>query len=599
MAEKSVFEQIKKQNGERFAKAIRGYDNGIFDIPGIVDIVKYAGHEAEPIMDYLESLKEIKIEETGVYQDPLTLLDAAGYDAYYVTNLEEQNRIQKYYADGEKLCTFHDPHRFENYHIINAVRKDVDQIRREDFRGREKREDEYGTSVLSIQILKEGGFISIKNRYNHTVNNPDNTFFSNPDLIIPGLANSLRHHFNTDFSSQKSQLPHNYTLVNDQIVHIHCEKDNIYFGSNFYVKDGVIHQLKDHEIMLDSHIFDMRTKTLSYPGAGPSDTKTEEDTEFKKAFLKEIEGHKVILKKDKDGQHLFIRKEGEKDPAKDVEILTVKDGAITALNLPTTTEIGNAFLCDNKALTSFTAPHLTSIGDNCIGSNRIKSLNLPALKTIGDYSFEGTDGLESLELPALTRIGHDCFSDIDAESLSLPALTEMGDFCFEFAPELKTLNLPALKKMEVGCLKNVGAKSISLPSLTTMGGGCLDGAKALEVISLPVLTDMGKGCLAFSTSLKSFYAPLLEEKPDYLLNRLSFLKQTILWMKRRQPPKGLPIAETGISAALRTVESERSTSPKGISAQLGPTANGGQNQQQPEQNTSFFKRLRDWFLPQK
>ena len=57
MAEKSVFERIKKQNGERFAKAIRSYDNGIFDIPGIVDIVKYAGREAEPIMNYLESLK--------------------------------------------------------------------------------------------------------------------------------------------------------------------------------------------------------------------------------------------------------------------------------------------------------------------------------------------------------------------------------------------------------------------------------------------------------------------------------------------------------------------------------------------------------------
>ena len=50
MVEKSVFERIKKQNGERFAKAIRAYDNGIFDIPDIVDIVKYAGREAEPIM---------------------------------------------------------------------------------------------------------------------------------------------------------------------------------------------------------------------------------------------------------------------------------------------------------------------------------------------------------------------------------------------------------------------------------------------------------------------------------------------------------------------------------------------------------------------
>lgn len=38
MAEKSIFDQIKKQNSESFAKAIRTYDNGIFDIPNIVDI---------------------------------------------------------------------------------------------------------------------------------------------------------------------------------------------------------------------------------------------------------------------------------------------------------------------------------------------------------------------------------------------------------------------------------------------------------------------------------------------------------------------------------------------------------------------------------
>ena len=47
----TAFDLIKKQNGEAFAKAVRSYDNGIFDIPGIVDIVKYAGRESEPIMD--------------------------------------------------------------------------------------------------------------------------------------------------------------------------------------------------------------------------------------------------------------------------------------------------------------------------------------------------------------------------------------------------------------------------------------------------------------------------------------------------------------------------------------------------------------------
>ncbi len=57
----SMYEIIKKQNGERFAKAIRNYDNGIFDIPNIDKIVRYAGRDAEPIMQYLISLKDVKI----------------------------------------------------------------------------------------------------------------------------------------------------------------------------------------------------------------------------------------------------------------------------------------------------------------------------------------------------------------------------------------------------------------------------------------------------------------------------------------------------------------------------------------------------------
>ena len=54
---KTMFDIIKKQNGETFAKAIRNYDNGIFDIPNLDKIVKYAGRQAEPIMTYLVSLK--------------------------------------------------------------------------------------------------------------------------------------------------------------------------------------------------------------------------------------------------------------------------------------------------------------------------------------------------------------------------------------------------------------------------------------------------------------------------------------------------------------------------------------------------------------
>ena len=70
--------------------------------------------------------------------------------------------------------------------------KDVDKIKR----GKPpQRDDEYGTSVISIQVFKEGGFISIKNRYNHTVQNCDNTLNSNPDNIILGLSDAIKHHF--------------------------------------------------------------------------------------------------------------------------------------------------------------------------------------------------------------------------------------------------------------------------------------------------------------------------------------------------------------------------------------------------------------------
>ena len=521
MAKKSVYEQIKKQNGEHFAQAIQNYDNGIFDVPGIVDIVRFAGREAEPIMEYLESLKKIRIEETGVYQDPLTLLDLAGYNAYYVTNLEEQNRIKHYYAsawdlmklgvessspNGERLCTFNDPDRFKKFHIVNAVRKDVDKFRREDFVGKEERDKDYGISVLSIQILKTGGSISIKNRYNHTVENPDDTLGSNPDNIIPGLASALRHHFQTDFSSQAVPLPEGYTFLNGQIIRYNYEKDNIYFGPDFYVKEGQVHHLKPHEIMLDTYIFDLRTKKLTYPASG---FRTEEDKAFKKAFLREIKGHKIIFKKDKTGQHLFIRKKNEKDPAKDIEILTVKNGCITVLNLPTTKKIGNYFLSSTK-IESFNAPNLVKMGDNCfVRANSLGSLNIPALRTTGNSCFRLTNALKSLDAPALIQLENDCFQATESlKVLNLPNLKEMGEYCFHHSEYLEKINLPNIVRMGSSCFFTVPSlKSLDLQALTYLGNHCFREAPSLESLNLPQVKKLGSNNFAYTKSLNLVSLP--------------------------------------------------------------------------------------------
>ena len=50
--------------------------------------------------------------------------------------------------------------------------------------------------MISIQIDKVNNYVSIKNRYNHTVENPDCTFNNNLDNIIPGLIKSFENKLN-------------------------------------------------------------------------------------------------------------------------------------------------------------------------------------------------------------------------------------------------------------------------------------------------------------------------------------------------------------------------------------------------------------------
>ena len=317
---KSMFDIIKKQNGETFAKAIRNYDNGIFDIPNLDKIVKYAGREAEPIMNYLVSLKNIQIEEMSVHRDPIELLDKAGYKAWYVNNEEEQNAIAGYFRDkrsvehgmtagnkrtdmGECICTIHTnwaygAKRFNDYYIINAVKKEAfgdDKLAEDQWHikplNNPEREDKYGTSVISIQVLKKGGFISIKNRYNHTVDNPDNTFNSNPDNIIRGLSDAIKHKFNVDFSCKKVGLVGKYTLVNNQIFKYVDEFNNIYFGEDAYVKDGNIIQIdKNKELLIPNLgvIIDLQKGTLNIIASYELD-------DFLDTISKNIKGKKIKI----------------------------------------------------------------------------------------------------------------------------------------------------------------------------------------------------------------------------------------------------------------------------------------------------------------
>lgn len=528
MIQKTIFDKIKKQNGEAFAKAIRSYDNGIFDVPNIVNIVRYAGREAEPIMNYLVSLKNIQIKEQNTHLSPFELLDKAGYDAYLADTLEGQNAIQKYFDSDEELCTFYDPTRFQKYYIVNAVRKDVDQIKRVDFPN-PQREDRYGTSVLSIQILKTGGFISIKNRYNHTVDCPDNTLSSNPDNIIQGLAGALKNYFNVDFSSQKTELSNGFVLVDDQIIRYHMEINNVYIGTDCYVENGEIVPLdKDKEIVMEKFIFNTKTHKLR--------NLLRIDDGFARAFSKEIENKKVQITKNKDGSHQIF--------AAGEPIVTILNGEITKLNLPTVTKLGDNFLFKNTKLIELNAPKVEHISDYFLNDAKLlQRLSFPSLQTVGsrflfsntilskfeapllhsvqaDFLYEN-QGLTQLELPSLQIVGRDFLrSNIGLTSFKAPRLM-MTEACFlENNQSLSRLELPALFKAGYCFLRsNRILNSLYAPSLQEVGHDFLFFNACLQELELPMLMETGENFLRCNTSLKKLYVPnLMQRNAGFLLS---------------------------------------------------------------------------------
>ncbi len=395
-----VFKQIKKQNGEKFAQYLRSYHNGIFEIKNVVELLKYAGHDvdaAKDIAPYLKALQQASLKKESSKEelslDPIELLDKAGYNAFYVKSLEDQNKIEHYYASaedleklgckanraaGEKLCTFRDPVRYKTHYIIHAVKKDVDNIRRADFVGKEKREDLYGTSVISIQIPiprnanDRNSSISIKNRYNHTVQSCDNTFQSNPDNIIPGLTLALQNKFNVTFGHLKD-LPKEYRLVDGHLISFNFEENDIFFGDAFYVKNGEIKELnRDYEIMLSGFILNIKNNTISNPAnLAPS---------LHVALEEEIKGKKLQISADK--------KNGFRTLTADNEIIArFRDGMFLSLRLPTTEKLLGDLSATHSQfedLRSFDAPNLVEVGDN-FHNGIFGTLNFPKLKKVGKF----------------------------------------------------------------------------------------------------------------------------------------------------------------------------------------------------------------------
>lgn len=242
---------IRKKYGEKMYHFCRESFPTLLEEPGkLSKLLSDNFHESHSLFDdivangkesefknFIYSLVDVENNnELGMTKTPEELMSEAGYVLVECYNEEDIQKFRKYYAPGEELCTFKGG-RLNSCRVFFAVKKNVLDIKREDFK-KPKREDEYGTSVISIQFTKdETNTLSIKNRYNHTVVNPDATFSNNLDNIIPGLTESFeRYKGIIQMYKIKNFEIKGYVMANDGKYY----KYNYEINNVYYCPDNII-----------------------------------------------------------------------------------------------------------------------------------------------------------------------------------------------------------------------------------------------------------------------------------------------------------------------------------------------------------------------
>ena len=258
MALSNELKKIKKTYGENFMKLCRSLFPTLLEQEGrlyrilatsfstncktLYEDITQAELENE-LKNYIYSKVNIEEREKKIVieKTPYELLEEAGYELTECLTEEEIQKFRKYYALGEELCTFRG-NRLNRCVVFWAVKNGVENIKREEFE-KPKREDEYGTSVMSIQFNREGiCTVSIKNRYNSTVNNSDATYGNDLDMIAPGLTKGFATLLEKEYglrlnnaNIEQLEIP-GYIVANDAKYY----KYNMEINGDYYCPGNII-----------------------------------------------------------------------------------------------------------------------------------------------------------------------------------------------------------------------------------------------------------------------------------------------------------------------------------------------------------------------
>ena len=493
---------IKKKYGEEMMHLCRDLFPTLLEKEGLLpSLLLHSFHESHSLAQDIIS-EQLEYEfKSYIYQQvdvhdiennkitiidktPEELLTDAGYQLYECHTEEDIQMFKKYYAPGEELCTFQGG-RLHRCHVFFVVKDNVDEIKREDFI-KPSREDAYGTSVMSIQFTKDFSHtLSIKNRYNHRVNNPDSTFANNLDNIIPGLTDSFDKYYgmHQQFTCDNFELP-GYVKANDgKYYKYNCEIGNVYYCEDNVIIDNfeVKEYPKEKYLVFDYFILDLQSKMASLYDLDIVDSFPD--------ILDEIE--KINIEKDGDKKTVVIKQRGQEDAVllgldRSNNLVSFRNNHVEnipndflsynerlkGLEMENAVIIGDNFLCSNWDLETLELSNATIIGNSFLNENRsLCHIELLKVTNIGQGFLEYNQLISSCQFPNLGDIGNyfmRCNKKLN--QIELPKATMIGNFFLEYNENINRVYLPEVKEIGISFLKcNKKLSSIELPKGISIG----------------------------------------------------------------------------------------------------------------------------------
>ena len=373
--------------------------------------------------NFIYCLIGVKKEQIVTLKTPQQLLKKAGYILYECKTEKDIQSFRKYYKSNEELCTF-DGNRLSTCHVFFAVKENVHEFKREDF-SEPKRQDNYGTSVISIQFSKgEVNTLSIKNRYNHTVRNPDATFSNNLENIVGGLTKSFERYYHLNINQNNSEdfeLP-GYVLANDgKFYKYNYEINNIYYCPNNIIIDNFEvkkdYQEKEKYILGDYFLIDLVNKKVKIYDEKTYDSFID--------GLKDIDKIDVIRDKQTGNRFINIK------PSVGSTIIIELDKFNRIIGYKNNNQkfVSICFLMYNEALKKIEMNELIRMESLCLRNNKgLKKISFPKIVSIGDLFLEHNDDLLLADFPSLKEMGYGCFNNSwTLDFLNAPKLKKVSD----------------------------------------------------------------------------------------------------------------------------------------------------------------------------